>query len=200
MGQDKRKQQHTIDAGVVTVKPKLTMRHIHTPVNILVCGASGCGKTTSVRQVCELLHPGWSEPSEAGLPGSEELPNAPSARLVGAHQGVVTQLEPILVQKLDAPWSTPSRYACSECHLVILNKQLQTRCPHFAACNPHLVRLLEAQHHGDVLHITRCNCCHDAACNCSFILCCQHLCALRTHICVHRTSLVMDQHWTLAPT
>jgi energy-coupling factor transporter ATP-binding protein EcfA2 len=44
--------------NMTSIKPKLSMRPITTPVNLLVCGASGCGKSSFIRAFAKMLNQG----------------------------------------------------------------------------------------------------------------------------------------------
>ncbi|KAF6262687.1 Septin-domain-containing protein [Scenedesmus sp. NREL 46B-D3] len=62
---------------MTSIKPKLSMRPISTPVNLLVCGASGSGKSSFISAFIKMLNPDAAAAAEsaAGGPGTkpEEL-------------------------------------------------------------------------------------------------------------------------------
>jgi GTPase SAR1 family protein len=78
-------------ASRIELKPKISMRPITTPINILVCGASSTGKSSFIRACAQLLNPQGSS-AAAALTSSTGL----HAVLADADK-CATTLSPILV-------------------------------------------------------------------------------------------------------
>jgi GTPase SAR1 family protein len=68
---------------MTSITPKLSMRPINTSVNLLVCGASGCGKSSFIRAFVNMLSPEAAATSIESAEEKEESAAAESWRVSG---------------------------------------------------------------------------------------------------------------------
>lgn len=132
-------------AAATTLKPKITMRPITTPINILVCGVSSTGKSSFIRTCAQLLNPQGASATAAAAASSTDDSHAV---LMAGADDFATTLKPILVP--EAGRELVYKFQVRACTLRVLAQPTPFLSQTGHQCPPHLSatsRGLEDQGH-----------------------------------------------------